>query len=406
MADEKKKPKIDLKARLGKTVAASGGGAGVPVPAPMPSPAGSAPPPPMDGSGSVPPPAPISVRPSGPPGIAPPPGLTPGLSPGIPLPPFGPAPRKKKAEPKQSGAQQTIKVEVGEEVEAERKRMRKFTVIIAAATAVVGGILGFVAGGQRERGLQGQLTVDRAGLLEQDVKKANDKMVELGGLLETADEQIRNKQYPKELGGQLAALNVPFDAAYLDGKGVGGYPGTVLKLVFSYTSGVEDLNKKKESLQGLLTFAEKPVTESWEDAEKPKFKMGVAFQGGGEKFRAELLPIKKENYWDASAAKWPEEFTVLKREFVNGEQKTTEKKAELWTKGDLTGGEKVKIIPADPKAVASFTGDDTAIRLRKAILDVRALLEGDKSDPTNETTGLLKDGEKLAAELNKIKLVQ
>src|SRR5690349_6962285 len=112
MAEEKKKTKIDLKARLGKTQTGMGGS--VPLPTPGPSapsqPGASSPPAAADG---VPPPVvPIptpSVRPSGG-------GLSPGISPGIPLPPFAQRPSQREAAPKPTAAQQTIKVEVGEEV--------------------------------------------------------------------------------------------------------------------------------------------------------------------------------------------------------------------------------------------------------------------------------------------------
>src|SRR3954468_17021989 len=116
MADDKKKSKIDLKARLGKT-SMTGSAPGVPMPVPgLAGPPGSAPPPAADsnpsapGAAAPPPPPSASVRP--PMGIAPPPGL----SPGIPLPPFGQPRRQEQAAPKPTAAQQTIKVEMGEEI--------------------------------------------------------------------------------------------------------------------------------------------------------------------------------------------------------------------------------------------------------------------------------------------------
>lgn len=397
MSEEKKKPKIDLKARLGKTVAASAGAA-----IPAPAPGGSVPPP---APGSIPPPVapgPSSVRPSAPPGIAPPPGL----SPGIPLPPFGaPQKKKKKAEPKGAEAQ-TIKVEVSDQILAERKRAIKRTVLAAAVTAAVGGGIGFVAGGQAEVGRRGQLTVDRAKDLETEVKTANEKMVELAGLLETAQENLKNKKYPTELSKQLAEINIPFEAAYLEGKGIGGYPAATLKMVIGYTNSVEGLNKKKETLQNLVGFAQKPVTDAWADAEKPKFKIGVAFSGGGEKIKAELIQIKKDNYWEVGEKEWPEEFAVLRREFVGGKKKEVEKKGERWKKGDLTGGEKVKTIPVDPSSVSAFTSEALVGKLSLALRDTRVALEGDPSDPTEADPGLIKKGDVLVAELHKIALAQ
>src|SRR5262249_39433199 len=140
MAEEKKKSKIDLKARLGKTAMTSAGQAAVPVPAPgaqVPAPAGAPTPAPpaQPGSGAAAPDAsPVQGRPpsqpapamgSSPPvaaytpppiaaGIAPPPAIAQGISPGIPLPPFATQPRPQQPPPK--AAAQTIKVEVSEEI--------------------------------------------------------------------------------------------------------------------------------------------------------------------------------------------------------------------------------------------------------------------------------------------------
>src|SRR5438552_3362990 len=98
--DKSKKPRIDLKARLAKTATF-----------PLPAPGSSRP-------GGVPP-APSSRPPLGPPM---------GISPGIPLPPFGHA--RSAAKPsKPTAAQQTIKVEVGEEIHEERRKASKRTMI-------------------------------------------------------------------------------------------------------------------------------------------------------------------------------------------------------------------------------------------------------------------------------------
>src|SRR5262249_1387933 len=148
----------------------------IPVPSPVQS--GGPPPPAVDDGRpsspsaaprSQPAPAPNAVpapRPSGPQGIAPPPGI----SPGIPLPPFGPQ-RPKASEPKAATAQaQTIKVEIGEEIHQERKAASKRTAIYAVLAALVGVGVGFVAGGAKERGDRGKLAFEGAGALEKDVK--------------------------------------------------------------------------------------------------------------------------------------------------------------------------------------------------------------------------------------------
>ena len=125
MAEDKaKKTKIDLKARLGRTTAM-----GMTSPGALPVPPGATPVPdaPSSGPGSMP--APPASRPSNipapapsvrPMGIAPPPGL----SVGVPLPAFAQQRQAPRSEPKPSAAQQTIKVEIGEEIHEERKKAR------------------------------------------------------------------------------------------------------------------------------------------------------------------------------------------------------------------------------------------------------------------------------------------
>src|SRR3954468_12458730 len=129
MADDKAtttKKKIDLKARLGKSTLT-----GMTSPAvglPIPSSSGSGLPPPDSYPGGPPssvpagamgsgfPAAPPSVRPSM--GIAPPPGMPPGPPPPPFAPPSRPAPPR---EIKPTAAQQTIKIDIGEEIHDERK---------------------------------------------------------------------------------------------------------------------------------------------------------------------------------------------------------------------------------------------------------------------------------------------
>src|SRR5689334_21926608 len=128
---EDKKPKIDLKARLGKkTVSAPATGPG----------------------GSIPPPAGI-----------PKPNLGGGGG-GIPAPPFqGAAARSAPVvdasnpygamEPAAAVAQQpqAIKIELSDEVVRAQSRGKTKIFVLAAITAVIGGFVGYTLGGTAER---------------------------------------------------------------------------------------------------------------------------------------------------------------------------------------------------------------------------------------------------------------
>ncbi len=398
MAEETKKPKIDLKARLGKTMVNSGPpGAAVP-PGGLPLPAPSSPSsPPFDRPSS--PGDRISAPPSSSRGIPPPIGL----SPGIPLPAFA-APAQPKAAPApaapQGAAAQTIKVEIGEEVQEERKRAGKQKVVFAAIGLVVGLGLGVVVGGMSANSERSKQAVLGAGALEADVVTANKKMEELSVLLEQGAEAIGAKKFPDDLATGLTSLQIPFDANTLGGKNVGALPAKTFRNVLLYTKEVEALNEKKDSLRNLLGALKKPVEQAWADEKEPKLGFAVVFGGPPEKMMAELVRFK-----DPFVAKgdWPKEIPIMKREMVQGKKQEVEKKATRWLKGDLTGSDPI-ILPVEPSSVAGFSSDQTVISLRKAMIDVKQLLDGDKSDPQNETQGLVKAGQALAAELNNISL--
>lgn len=402
MAEEKKKSKIDLKARLGKTTIGGAPGAAVPLPVPGQQ-HGSGPPP--DGSpipGGGPSPHHPSARPPMPSvgGIAPPPGI----SPGIPLPPFAaPArPAIQTPPPKPTAAAQTIKVEVGEEVEQERRKASKKTALYAALAALVGIGVGFAAGGAKERGDRGKLAVEGAAGLEKDVRAANEKMQELNEKLGAAAEQLSRKSFPTQLTTDLGAINVPFDATNLEGKQIGSLPGRVMRQLLGFTTSVQDLNKTKDSLKNLLAAAQGPVEKSWKEQEEPLANFSVVFRRDGDKTLAELVPNKAPFPFGKD---WPAKYTVSRLERTQQGVKPADKEATRWTKGDIAGGD-LQALPVDPQSVAAFTSEQIVFKLRSALIDVRQLLEGKKDDPTSETPGLIKEGDDLANELHKISLAR
>ncbi|MFT3765328.1 MAG: formin [Minicystis sp.] len=394
MADDKaKKTKIDLKARLGKTQVGLQPPSGA-----LPVPAGVTPPPPSDpgsGPGSVPQPpasAPASsVRPPTP-NIAPPPGL----SPGIPIPPFAQQQRPAPAAPapKPTAAQQTIKVEIGEEIEIERKKWRQRVMLGALAGALIGAGLGFVGGGSKSTGDRARAAARGAGQLEKDVKATVDKLKDLDSKLSDASDKLKAKSYPDDLATALSGLTIPFDSTNLDGKDVGSLPPRVLKNVLNFTSAVEALNKNRESLKNIVSIAKEPINKAWKEETAPVANFSVVFRSeGGKTVVAELVPNKEPFSWKGD---YPGSYKVTRLE--NG--KPAEKNATRWVKGDLPGND-LTAIPVDPKSVAAFTSEQLIGKLIKGVYDMRQDLEGNKDNPTNETPGLVKMAEDLANELNK-----
>src|SRR5690606_31255873 len=143
MAEEaKKKPKIDLKARLGKKTVSTGGVASIPPPV----------------------------------------GMQPGS---IPAPPFGARPTAPKVDPSdpysavsasvapQPAPAQAIRIEMSEEVVEAQRKGRGKVMALAAATALVGGVIGYAFGGGAERGRRHETALQGAAMLAEEVDKAN-----------------------------------------------------------------------------------------------------------------------------------------------------------------------------------------------------------------------------------------
>lgn len=407
MADDKaKKTKIDLKARLGKTVAPGT----MSAPGAVPGPPGVTPPPPSSEPGSVPgagtgpssaPVAPPSA-PGSAPSVRPPVGIAPpvGLSPGIPIPPFAQAQRPAPAAPpKQTAAQQTIKVEIGEEIEHERKAWKRRVMFGVAAGAAIGAFIGFVGGGSKEKGDRARAAARGAALLEKDVKGTVDKLKELSQALNDANDKLKSKAFPDELATALAGLKVPFDATNLDGKDVGSLPPRVLRNVLNFTSAVEDLDKSRESLRNIVSIAKDPISKAWKEEQAPVAHFSVVFRSEGAKnVVAELVPNKDPFNWKGD---YPANYKVMRLE--GG--KPAEKSATRWVKGDLPGND-LTAIPVDPRSVAAFTSEQLIGKLIKAMYDMRLDLEGNKENPTNETPGLVKMADDLATELRKASMNQ
>ena len=399
MADDKaKKTKIDLKARLGKTTQV-----GLqPPPGAIPAPPGSMPQAPGSDPGSGPgvPSSPSSAPSSSvrPPqhNIAPPPGL----SPGIPIPPFGQPARPAPAPaPKPTAAQQTIKVEIGEEIEHERKKWRGRVMLGALVGAMIGGGIGFTAGGSKSTGDRARAAARGAALLEKDVKGTVEKLKEMSTKLTEANEKLKGKTYPEDLSAALSGLTIPFDATNIDGKDVGSLPGRTLRAVLSFTSAVEALNKDRESLKNIIAIAKDPITKAWKEEKEPMAHFSVVFRTEGPKnVVAELVPNKTPFSWKGD---YPASIKVTRLQ--NG--RPAERSATRWVKGDLPGND-LMAIPVDPTSVAAFTSEQLIGKLMKGMYDLRVQLEGNKENPTNETPGVLKMAEDLVTALHKASMNQ
>jgi hypothetical protein len=285
MADDKK-PKIDLKARLGKSAAAaptpapapvaqvpqiSPSGRPMPMPTSVPAPATSQPPEALgsygaaQGPGGIPiPPAMGSSSsfggipvPSG--YVAPSPGGGGGFDPSNPL-AAAVAPYQGQ---RQAPAPEPQRIEFDDQsIREANKGGRKQGIIIGTVFAVILGGVGYVAGGASEQSTGRSLAKAGALDLEANATKAQDQLKTLVAKMEAGKKQlISEHKFPEALSRDLGAINVDFDGKQLEGRRFSGFSTDTTRDLVEFITAVQGVNDRKLLIQGLLTKLQKPITE-------------------------------------------------------------------------------------------------------------------------------------------------
>jgi hypothetical protein len=313
MADDKK-PKIDLKARLGKQ-----GGAAAAIPAPTPVPPGivpvatrSQPPPAMGSSGSV---APMG----GPPGVpvGPPPRFA-QSSPAAALDPSNPlaavaAPYRPAAVVQAApvAAPRIIEVDEGL-VQAARSGGTKRGIVIGLIIAAIAGGVAFTAGGASEQGKAREKSKADAASLGEDLTKAKETLNKLAEKMDEGVKTLSSGKFPATLATDLGALNVAFDGTELAGRRFSGFPQETTAMLVDFITSVSALNDRKELVQGLLTKLQKPMTDQLNAPPgSGSITMIAAVQkdGTGNTY-AFLAPLATPiAFTSSNDIKWPPQFT-------------------------------------------------------------------------------------------------
>lgn len=253
MADEKK-PKIDLKARLGKTAvggmtpppaAVGGTPLPTPVPVPVPPPPASKMPPPMGG---------VAM-----------PGIPVGPSPAVdPSNPLAAALAQAAAPPVAHAAPQAQRIEVDEmAVQQARKGAQKQGFAIAGIAAVLFLGVGWVAGQASEAGAARTKSKADATELASDVAKARASLETLANKLDDGRKQLAARKFPDQLGKDLGGINVDFDGTKLAGRRFSGFPTETTQQLVEFVTQVQGINDRKRVLQGLMSRLQKPITEQF-----------------------------------------------------------------------------------------------------------------------------------------------
>jgi hypothetical protein len=358
------KPKIDLKARLGKKTVSSPGG-------------------------SIPPPVGI-----------PKPG-------GIPAPPFAPAaaprgPARVDASDPYAAIEASaapvraeptaIKVEISEDVIRAQRRGKGRILALAIVTAAVGGIVGFTVGGGVEKGKGTAAAIAGAGELAKDVETANAKIEELADVLKAAKEKLAKNAYPEQEVSKLGAINIPFEGTNLAGKGIGRFKGELISLLIDYASAAEKANDQKEKIQSVLSGSKKPLLEFLESNTKPQVRWSVVLSNGPSGPWAMMQPVPTPFLVKGDGAKWPEEIKVKE-----GGKDVTLKR---YTSGNPIANDPY-FMPVDPTTQGMVCPSDVLIKLRRELIDMERVLRGDQT-PGEEQMGLLESGQKLVEKLKEL----
>jgi hypothetical protein len=374
---EDKKPKIDLKARLGKKT----------VSAPATSPGGSIPPP-----AGIPKPAGVSV--------------------GIPAPPFQspsqtsrPAPMVDASNP--YGAMEpavapraepaAIRIEMSDDVMRAQKGGRTKVMVLAAVTCAIGIGIGFTLGGASERGKGTDAAMEGAKELTKDIEATNKKIEELADVLKSAKEKLGKAQFPEEEVAKLGALNIPFNGTNLSGKGIGRFKADVLNGLFTFATAAAEANDQKEKIQSVLGRNKKGVQEFLDGQKNPVVRWSIIVGGSPLGPIASMQPVPTPFLIQSPDKKaWPESF-----ELMEDKKKVVVKR---YLKGDAAT-EDPTFIPVDPSTQALVCPNDVLFSIRRELTGMEEVLRGNPT-PGEEKVGLLEQGQTLVKKLKQIGATQ
>lgn len=411
MADEKK-PKIDLKARLGK------GAAGAATP---PPPVAGIPAPAMANNGPAPAvaaPVPAAAKSSGgggglpvPPGIpvGPPPNFKPA---GLSLDPSNPLAAavnpQPSARPAPAPPPQPQRIEIDEMgVQVARKGARKQGFVAGAVLAVVLGIVGYIAGDAQQTNKGRQKSVGDAKSLAGDVAKSKDQLKTIADKVEAGRNSLmKERKFPESLAKELNNINVDFDGTKLAGVRFSGFPQDTTSGLIEYITAVQSLNDRKQAVGTLLTKLQKPITEQMAAGQKPPPVRYVVLVGGpkdpsGNPF-ALLAPLTKPiELANPGQIQLPTEFTATNP--ITNANVTAPKYAT----GNLDKPAGIYVVPKSVEAAcpSETTGQMAQLgsQLSRLIHDIRGEQAAAGGDVITETkAGLIERADKLVVNLNKV----
>jgi hypothetical protein len=372
---EDKKPKIDLKSRLGKKTGSPPAVGSVPPPVGVPKP-------------SVPVGMPNPSRVPAPPfASAPPAASVPRIDTSNPYGSMAPQAVPLRVEP------QTIKIEMGDDFVAAQKSGRTKVLVLSLFTAAIGAALGFAGGGISERDKAADAAVVGAGELTTKVEATTKKANELADILKSAKEKLSKSTFPEDEVSKLGAINLPFAAADLNGKGIGRFNGPTLAMLIDFSTIVDKVNDQKEKLQNVLSGNKKAVQDFLDSQTKPMVRWSVVLGNGPGGPWATMQPVPTPFLAkDGEKPKWPDDLRI-----PVGDKQAVLKR---YNSGNPISEDGL-YIPVDPASQGSVCSTSVVTTLRRELGDLEEVLRGNQT-PGEEKTGLLESGDKLGKKLKQI----
>jgi hypothetical protein len=409
MADEKTKPKIDLKARLGKQTTGAGVAAPTPVPPGIVPPAARSNPP--AAIGSVP-----AAAPSAPPGtpVGPPPRFAPqsnapAIDPSNPLAavasPYRPQAGAAVAAAPMVAAPARIELDEGL-VQQARSSGTKRGMVIGMIVAVIFAGVGFTAGGASEQGKAREKSKNDAASLGEDLTKAKDTLNKLADKMDEGVKTLGSGKFPDKLSADLGGLNVAFDGSELAGRRFSGFPQETTAMLVDFITSVQALNDKKDLIQGLLTKLQKPMTDQMNAPPGSGSITLVAAvmkdpTGNSSAFLAPLAtPLA---FTSSSDIKWPAQFTFSDPGGGGGNAT-----APRYTGGDIS--KSPAAIPVVSKTFEKVCPSEAAagalqlrVQIAGFIRDIKGEVAAAGGDVVTDTkAGLVERADKLLTSLQKV----
>jgi hypothetical protein len=368
------KPKIDLKSRLGKKTVSSPAAGSIPPPAGIPKP-----------SLGVPNPSRVPAPPFA---SAPQAAQAPRMDVSNPYGAMAPQAAPIRAEPT------SIKIEMSDEFVAAQKSGRTKILVLCIVTAALGAGLGFAGGGISERNKAADAAVEGAGELSKKVDATNTMANQLADVLKSAKEKLSKATFPDDEVSKLGAINLPFSAADLSGKGIGRFNAAIVSALIDFSTAVDKVNDQKEKLGNVLSGNKKGVQDFLDQTTKPQVRWSVVLGNGPGGPWATMQPVATPFLAkpEGDKAKWPDDIHV-----PVGDKQAVLKRYNTGNPISEDG----LFVPVDPGSQAAVCPSDVLFKLKRELSDLEDVLRGDQT-PGEEKTGLLESGQNLAKKLKQI----